>query len=146
MHVLQTSQYVAHSVYENFRILFLARTWRKVLSLGLIQAIIVMFSTLTWFLSLGMTSISGNTAVYNTSPAFVFVLSVIFLEERITVMKSIAVCCSVGGGILIGVSASNEGGPRDSPWGYALVFVSVVLYALFQVCLSINYQNRFSSS
>ena len=72
-------------------------------------------STYTWYLSLPLTSVAGNSAVYQSAPVFVFLFSVPLLGESVTVLK---------------VGRSLEPPPEDSgssrlltldwPWGDTL--------------------------
>ncbi|KAH3743280.1 hypothetical protein Pelo_15334 [Pelomyxa schiedti] len=107
----------------------------------------------TWYLSLPRTSIAGNTAVYNSACAIVFVLSVIILHEKVALSKILAVSASVVGAVSVSCSesiATPRGTEGDSPVemngkstfitqgivGYLLVFSSTVLFALYEVLYS----------
>jgi drug/metabolite transporter (DMT)-like permease len=58
-------------------------------------------SMYTYYVSLTRTSVSANTAIYNSSPAFVFVLSVFAVKERVTIAKLAGTVACVGGVVVI---------------------------------------------
>jgi drug/metabolite transporter (DMT)-like permease len=84
-----------------------------------------------WYNSLKETSVSVNTAVYNSLPVFVLILSVIFLKEKVTWRKSISVIVGLAG--LIVISLVNTAGGNTTFVGILLVIVSTILFALYTV-------------
>mmetsp|Transcript_3094 Transcript_3094/g.6324 ORF Transcript_3094/g.6324 Transcript_3094/m.6324 type:complete len:351 (+) Transcript_3094:516-1568(+) len=85
-----------------------------------------------------MTSVSGNTAVYQSAPAFVYLGAVLYLGERFDIMRGFAVVLALGGVALVsffGGSAKGGGSEEtsESVLGYLLVSVCVVLYATTQI-------------
>ncbi|XP_062504649.1 uncharacterized protein LOC134181393 [Corticium candelabrum] len=90
----------------------------------------------TWYLSLSRTSVSGNTAVYQSQSAFVFLLSVIFLKEKVTVLKVISVVLSLAGVLLIALFPGPSHSNRDmhpSIWGYLLCAMAMLFYVIFEI-------------
>jgi len=68
----------------------------------------VVVSGYTWFASLPLTSVSANTAIYNSSAAFVFIFSIFLVKESITVLKVIAVVVATGGVIIVSLFGSGQ--------------------------------------
>ena len=65
-------------------------------------------STYAWYLSLTGTSVAGNSAVYQSAPVFVFLLSIFVLKEKVTAWKLIAVVLCVSGSAVVAVISSEE--------------------------------------
>jgi len=86
---------------------------------------------------LSRTSVSGNTAIYNSSPVFVFLISVFLIKEKITVFKILSVIMCVAGVLIISFTSNeNSGGTGkfiSTTFGYILVVVSTCLYSLYEV-------------
>jgi drug/metabolite transporter (DMT)-like permease len=61
-----------------------------------------------WYISLEQTSISANTAIYNSNSIFVFVFSIFLLKERVTALKIVAVTVCLGGVVVITIYGSNQ--------------------------------------
>jgi len=89
----------------------------------------------TWYMSLPLTSVPANNAIYQSCSAAVFVFSVVALGERATWRKIIAVGISLGGIVLValGGTSSDATDSTPEPLGYVLVVVSVLTYALYEV-------------
>jgi len=112
-------------------------------------------SAYTWYMSLPITSVSANTAIYMCACAAVFLISIPVLREKITVVKvlSLLVCCT--GIVLVSLFSTPQqkdivpknttftdnlwnvnGGETktsSSVLGYILVLVSMFLYAAYEV-------------
>jgi drug/metabolite transporter (DMT)-like permease len=88
-----------------------------------------------WYLSLPLTSIPANNAIYQSSSAMVYLFSAVFLREEVSLQKSVAVLVSIGGIVLVsfGGSSSDSTDSHPSAVGYLLVVASVVGYALYEV-------------
>lgn len=92
----------------------------------------------TWFISLNGMPVSANTAVYNTTPIFVFIISVPVLGEKVTLKKVLATVFAVVG---VGVVALDSNPPvcptttsgQFELAPYAWCLLSVLLYALYEV-------------
>jgi len=108
-------------------------TWGSYLKWGAILGIVIFASTYTWYLSLPLTSMAGNSAVYMTAPVFVFMFSVPLLKETVTFMKVFAVLLCVAGSAVVAVYGQGNTTTGDSFIGYVWVVVSVVLYSGFEV-------------
>eukprot|EP00727_Mastigamoeba_balamuthi_P001857 m51a1_g11669 hypothetical protein (297) ;mRNA; r:7564-8586 len=101
----------------------------------------------SWYLSLPRTSVSVNTAIYNSSPAFVFIFSIFLIRDRVTVCKVLALVASIAGVVVVaactGAPASTEGSgssaegsglsTADLVLGYVMLVFSTVTYALYGV-------------
>eukprot|EP01137_Pigoraptor_chileana_P018229 Opistho-2@77391 len=123
-----------HAAREVHPVLPLWREYLPHLKRALILNTLLFACVLTWYISLTRTSLSVNTGIYNSSPAFVFILSALILKEKVGPAKSLAVALSVGGVVLVAVSSKPaKDGPQTTPIGCALVVASAALYALYEV-------------
>lgn len=88
-----------------------------------------------WYLSVAHTSITANTAIYDSSFVFVFIFSIFLLRERISILKIFCVILSFIGLMIVvwSGSQSQEDGVDQTVMGYVLVFLSTVLYAVYEV-------------
>lgn len=109
----------------------------------------------TWYMSLPITSVSANTAIYMCACAAVFLISIPVLREKITVIKvcSLLTCCT---GIvlvslfsapdqsdikpnttftdnLLDVHPTDPDDNKGSVLGYILVLISMFMYASYEV-------------
>lgn len=89
----------------------------------------------TWFLSLPRTTIAASNAIYQSSTALVYVLSVVVLHEKASRAKSLAVALSIAGVVLVSLAPQRVTAPGIHPdaGGYLWLMVSVLLYAVFEV-------------
>ena len=90
----------------------------------------------TWFWSLTSTNVPTNNTLYQTQCAFVFVLSVVFLGERVTRLKVGCVVLAFGGvACVCAVPTSSSSGDVKSnqAWGIALALLSTSMYACYEV-------------
>ena len=93
------------------------------------------------YISLRETPVADNTALYQTAPVFVFLLSIVILRERVTVLKTTAVLLCVAGALLVTLApgADRHGGAPPAftgpelVVGYSLCLCSTIAYALFEV-------------
>jgi drug/metabolite transporter (DMT)-like permease len=82
----------------------------------------------------GLTPVGMNTAVYNASFVFVFVLSVIFLRESVTVGKVGGSVLCFGGLACVGVASLTSTGISDgTALGYLALFISMFCWACYSV-------------
>ena len=115
--------------------------------------IVIFAFNYTWYLSLPRTEVAANTAIYESATAFVFLISVPILGERVTLVKVLSLSISIVGVCLISVfpsgsatnhtminytNISNLTTPTDSTisestLGYFLVILSTILYSLYEV-------------
>eukprot|EP00918_Siedleckia_nematoides_P083049 GHVU01182038.1.p1 GENE.GHVU01182038.1~~GHVU01182038.1.p1 ORF type:complete len:437 (+),score=12.78 GHVU01182038.1:61-1371(+) len=71
-----------------------------------------------WYLSLPGTSMSANTAIYQSMSAFVYLFSIRFLKETITYTKTASVCVSILGVFLVSFGGSRDNQPASSHVGH----------------------------
>ncbi|CEM02758.1 unnamed protein product [Vitrella brassicaformis CCMP3155] len=67
-----------------------------------------------WYLSLPRTSVSGNTAIYQSSCTMVYLISIFVLKERVTWLKSASVTVSFLGVLFISFFPGNAGTEEPS--------------------------------
>eukprot|EP01069_Polyplicarium_translucidae_P008641 Polyplicarium_translucidae@DN3241_c0_g1_i1.p1 len=107
-------------------------------------AIAAFVSGYLWYLSLPRTSVSGNTAIFQSMSAMVYIFSIALLGERPTRLKTTCVAVSVTGVLFVSFCGTPEPSgdakaalvethSEPSALGYVLCFFSMVLYALFEV-------------
>uniref|UniRef100_A0A0G4HQQ2 EamA domain-containing protein n=1 Tax=Chromera velia CCMP2878 TaxID=1169474 RepID=A0A0G4HQQ2_9ALVE len=110
------------------------KSWGTLAFWALICGTIWQIGVYIWYISLSMTSISGNTAVFQSAPAFVYLFSVIFLGEKFSPVKTAGVIVSQVGVLMVTLyGTTDEGRARgESPLGYVLVTLSVIGYAAIQ--------------
>lgn len=95
---------------------------------------------ITWYISLPLTTVAGNNAVYQSSSAFVFLLSLVFLpaERSRLPLKVLATTLSLAGVMLVTFAPEEEGSGSSSSGGgtvpgYLWVLLSTVSYAGYEV-------------
>ncbi len=59
-------------------------------------------------------SVSANTAIYQSTSAVVFIMSIPLLRERVTVVKVLSVALTVVGVCLVSLFSSHDGGHTNS--------------------------------
>eukprot|EP01029_Cantina_marsupialis_P015630 TRINITY_DN3432_c0_g2_i1.p1 TRINITY_DN3432_c0_g2~~TRINITY_DN3432_c0_g2_i1.p1 ORF type:complete len:432 (+),score=135.16 TRINITY_DN3432_c0_g2_i1:58-1296(+) len=79
----------------------------------------------------GMT-LSIGTVVFNSSAAFVFLFSMIFLGEKFNWMKGCSLVLSVVGVIIISLAKDEDGGDWISKW-VMMIFFGAITYGLWEV-------------
>jgi drug/metabolite transporter (DMT)-like permease len=72
-------------------------SWRTYIKWGTLLGVAIFISSYTWYFSLAGTSVAGNSAVFQSAPVFVFLLSLALGEEKPTLLKIFAVLACVGG-------------------------------------------------
>lgn len=108
----------------------------QLILVGLALSMVGVGVSWTWYLSLNHTAAAVNAAIFQSSAAAVFALSVPLLGERATITKVAALStCLVGVAVVASAPAppSADGEVTPSPVGYVWVCVATLLYALFQV-------------
>ncbi len=105
--------------------------------LTLVYSLLTFVVAYTWYISLPLTPVSVNTAIYNAACVFVFLFSVILLKEPIPLLKIAAVLFCVGGIVVLCIDGieDSSGDEKNSIWGYVLVIVSTMFYSLYEVLL-----------
>lgn len=128
-----------------------AFTWKDwIIRVAFLSTVSFLFEW-TWYLSLRRTSASINVTIYDTSSAFVYILSLIMLGEIFSFIKSFAVLLCVIGAVIVAIfgdgtpskqnSTSSFSSDNDNEsigdWlGYLELMLSVFLYSLYTVLYS----------
>lgn len=111
--------------------------WGTYLKWASILSIVGLISGWTWYISLEHTPLPSNTAVYQTAPVFVFMLSVPLLGEKVTWVKVLSTITCVAGAALVsfgkGGGQSSDEHMTNQGFGFAMCFLSTILYATFEV-------------
>ena len=91
----------------------------------------------TWYYSLSHTNAAANSAIFQTSSAWVYVFSLGVLGEVIDYVKITALVLGIGGSAMVAVfnSSESEKGVDQNIFGYFQLLLSVLTYALFQVAV-----------
>lgn len=127
-------------------------TWKDwIIRVAFLSTISYLFEW-TWYLSLRRTSASINVTIYDTSSAFVYVLSLIMLGEVFSFTKAFAVLLCVIGAIIVAILGDGTPSKQLSgsslfsselesetvgDWlGYLELMLSVFLYSLYTVLYS----------
>eukprot|EP00041_Stephanoeca_diplocostata_P011691 m.193357 g.193357 ORF g.193357 m.193357 type:complete len:402 (-) comp18633_c0_seq1:241-1446(-) len=111
-------------------------SWKQYFFLGTILSFIGFYSGFTWYISLEHTPLPPNTAIYQTAPVFVFMISVPTLGEKVTLTKVLATLVCVGGAALVSFGASGQNASTKythEGFGYVMCIASTLLYAIFEV-------------
>lgn len=101
-------------------------------------SVLSLFISLVWYYSLPITILSANNAIYQTTPLFVFLLSVIFLKQKVTIYKLLGLLFCAFGVILVSYFTHNQvrknGYVQKSEIiGYVFVLISAFSLAVFEV-------------
>ena len=95
------------------------------------------FVSLSWYASLHTTLASVNNAIYQSSSAIVFVVSVFLLGERVSLQKVFAVAISVGGVAVVSFAPSSSAPDASSSTptlsGYLWLLGSILGYSFYEV-------------
>lgn len=103
-------------------------SWRRVLVLTLIGMCYII-NAVTYFVALRHAPVSAVTVIFYTYPVIVMLLSVAFLNERLTLLRLLAMALAVfGGAVMLGLHLNGVGGV-----GLVLSGVSGCFYALYIV-------------
>eukprot|EP01095_Lingulamoeba_sp_RSL-Kostka_P014490 TRINITY_DN6328_c0_g1_i2.p1 TRINITY_DN6328_c0_g1~~TRINITY_DN6328_c0_g1_i2.p1 ORF type:complete len:346 (+),score=88.21 TRINITY_DN6328_c0_g1_i2:474-1511(+) len=88
-----------------------------------------------WYISIAYTSISANTAIYNSCFLFVAMFEMVLLKEKMSIVKAITLLISLGGVLIVAFSASgSDEEDVDVTWyGYVFVILSTILNAFYEV-------------
>lgn len=114
----------------------------KIVGLSLMLMFFVQASSATWIASLGLTSVSVNSAIYNINPLLVYAFSIPLLKERPSVTKSAAVLIAMVGTSIVTLGSTNILGPEAVAGaeskegvllGNGLVIISACCFALKEV-------------
>eukprot|EP00916_Digyalum_oweni_P019666 GHVL01032822.1.p1 GENE.GHVL01032822.1~~GHVL01032822.1.p1 ORF type:complete len:382 (-),score=70.51 GHVL01032822.1:68-1213(-) len=142
--------YIAHSTYTIFiPIWYIIKkiyynndnfigyfSWTYYFIASIPTSIIAFISGWLWYESLPLTSVSGNSAIYQSASCMVFMFSICILNEQIDIIKTTSVTICVTGVCFISFFPSKDksiGNTNPSFIGYILCFISMILYALYEV-------------
>jgi len=97
-----------------------------------------------WYLSLKHTLVAANNAIYQSNCAFVYFFSIIFLNEEFDIYRVLAMLIMIGGMILVlfETDISSSTGADSSSGGYAIVVLSVLVFALYEVMFDFFYPGK----
>ncbi len=95
-----------------------------------------------YYASMQMTSISTAVVLMYTAPIFVTVFSVIFMKEKLTVLKIISIACMLAGCCFV---SGLVGGFKFDFVGILLGLLSGVAYATYNVATKIAVMRKNSS-
>lgn len=103
-------------------------------------------TSITWYFSLQLTTVSANNAVYQSVSVLVFILSVLLLGEKITFKKIISVAFSIGGALLVSFNSQKDDGEErtNTPMGFFWVFMSALFYASYEIFYSAGTDIHFT--
>lgn len=109
---------------------------------------LVNFTSWTWFLSIPMTEAMVNTVIYQSCCVWCFLISVVLLGEKVTLIKVVSTLATFAGvGIISNFPCTVEVAPGTTPspadagangrmlWGDLLCLFSAFTYALYEVLL-----------
>ena len=110
---------------------------KRTVLLSLVLMVFVQVASVTFISSLSLTSVSANTAIYQTNPLLVYVFSLLILQEKASYPKFAAVLLAMGGvGLVITGRQSSLHwieGESSSMYGYILVTISTTVFSLKEV-------------
>lgn len=112
-------------------------------------SILVNVCSWTWFLSIPLTEAMVNTVIYQSCCVWCFLISVVLLGEKVTLIKVVSTLATFAGvGIISNSPCRIEVAPGQTPspsdpstangrllWGDFLCLCSAVTYALYEVLL-----------
>eukprot|EP01001_Neometanema_parovale_P006115 NODE_2496_length_1407_cov_64.529595_g2374_i0.p1 GENE.NODE_2496_length_1407_cov_64.529595_g2374_i0~~NODE_2496_length_1407_cov_64.529595_g2374_i0.p1 ORF type:complete len:371 (-),score=47.52 NODE_2496_length_1407_cov_64.529595_g2374_i0:151-1263(-) len=108
--------------------------------IGLKFAVCYFIADYFWYLALPLTSVAIATTIFNSSCVFVYILSVILLNEKVSIRKICAVALAVGGVVCIGMTAHSDGEAHHDNGsvllGNMFALGSAVGYAVYEVLFS----------
>ena len=126
----------------------LLRPSRDTLVNSLFMAILANLCSWTWFMSIPLTEAMVNTVIYQSCCVWCFVISVVLLDERVTLIKVVSTLATFAGvGVISNYPCHVIGAPGSTPspsdpaangrmlWGDFLCLCSALLYALYEVLL-----------
>lgn len=93
-----------------------------------------------WYISLQETMVSLNNSLYQVQSVFVYLLSVCFLGELITIRKAFAIGIALSGVFLISFGSSDASGSAkedNTIQGVILCLLSSFLFAIYEVTVKI---------
>jgi len=114
-------------------------TLRVFLTAGL-MAVFSFASGLFWYVSLPLTTVGVNTAVYQASCIFIYIFSIFLLKEKITLGKILSVGICVGGVVILSLYGTDTSG--NTLAGFFWVLASTIVYSLAETVYGKIVHNR----
>jgi len=103
------------------------------------------FAGYLWYLSLRETMVALNNSLFQAQCLFVYILSVLFLGERLTIRKILAVCIALAGVFFIsfGKDYGNDDNEQARTTLRGLIFciISSFLFSIYEVTVKYVEQN-----
>lgn len=112
-------------------------TWRQKITLFLLGAILFYGFLVFYLVGVSKTTPVSSSLFSSLQPIWVFVLSVIFLKERITVMKVIGIVIGLGGALLCILTQKSDDLASDAFTGNLFCLLSSVAYAAYLILSNI---------
>jgi len=103
------------------------------------------FAGYIWYLSLRETMVALNNSLYQSQCILVYLLSVLFLGERITIRKASAIFIAFGGVLLVSFGNQHHHDSKNkqvnSLTGVVLCLISAFLFAIYEVTVKYVEEN-----
>lgn len=112
-------------------------TWRQKITLFLLGAILFYGFLVFYLVGVSKTTPVSSSLFSSLQPIWVFVLSVIFLKERITMMKVIGIIIGLGGALLCILTQKSDDLASDAFTGNLFCLLSSVAYAAYLILSNI---------
>jgi len=125
------------------------RPTRDTLGKTFLLSVLCNLMSWTWFVSIPLTEAMVNTVIYQSCCVWCFLISVVLLGERVTLIKVVATLATFAGvGVISNFPCKVEDAPDTTPspsdpgaanggylWGDLLCLTSAMLYALYEVLI-----------
>ena len=115
-------------------------SWKRFLLLIFPLGLCSFGSGWLWFISLNLMPVSLNTTLFQSIVIFVFILSVVFLKEKASLLKILAIIIALSGILLIMFGATKDSASSSRDFtstsviiGSFLVLLSSFLYACYEI-------------
>eukprot|EP00039_Didymoeca_costata_P015007 m.248651 g.248651 ORF g.248651 m.248651 type:complete len:409 (+) comp16135_c0_seq15:178-1404(+) len=92
--------------------------WGYYIRAAIFLSIVGFLSGWTWYISLKNTPVAGNTAVYQTAPVMVFLISVPILKEKVTWSKTAATTLCVAGALIVSLTKKSTSRSHNLTWTF----------------------------
>jgi len=114
--------------------------WMKAFGLNCM----VLTADYLWYLSLKHTLVAANSAIYQSCCVFVYIFSMIFLNEKLDIYRVLAMVVMIGGMLLVVLESniSSSSGADSTAGGYAIVILSVIVFAMYEVMFEFFYPGQ----
>jgi drug/metabolite transporter (DMT)-like permease len=121
---------------------------RQLIYLGLLIQFLSACNGFTWYLSLPNTLLAANNSIYQSSSAFVFIISVFLIGEVVNKAKILAVLVCIVGVCLVSFAPTDNTDNseiKQSVTGYAWCICSTLGYSILQVMYSKSTTKKLTS-